>query len=194
MPGKKGKKGGQNRKGGKVSNKKKPKAKAPKAGKPKPKKKAPKAKKKTPPKKKAAPKRKPKPPKKKLWALAGDDAIRNAIQDVLKERRIVRSQHKLKELVQNRLREEYPDVNVSESRVRYLAVNLPTVHLDIHCRYTSKRTAMSRCPVCGSELRQVKNQTVFGGTVTLEHRCRKCPYWTGVKRRTPTYYIFTYRG
>lgn len=192
MPGKDEKEGGQKQKGGKVSTKKKADGSDQRAGERKPKAKAKKGKKKAP--KKVKPKRKARPPKKKLWALASDEAIRTAIEDVLRERRIVRSQHKLKELVQARLAQEYPGVKVSEPRVRFLAVNLPTVQLDIHCRFTDTRTAMSRCPVCGSELRQVKNQTVFGGTVTLEHRCRKCPYWTGVKRRTPTYYIFTYRG
>jgi len=33
-----------------------------------------------------------------------------------------------------------------------------------------------------------------GGTVTLGYRCERCKYWTGLKRRVPTRYIFTRRS
>ena len=36
--------------------------------------------------------------------------------------------------------------------------------------------------------------TVFGGTVTLGYRCSRCGYWTGLRKRVPTRYVFTRRG
>ncbi len=51
--------------------------------------------------------------------------------------------------------------------------------------------AQVKCPVCGARLRKVRNMTVFGGTVTLGYRCDRCRYWTGLRKRVPTRYIFT---
>ena len=37
----------------------------------------------------------------------------------------------------------------------------------------------------------MKNITIYGGTVTLGHKCKRCGYWTGKTRRIPSRYIFT---
>ena len=63
--------------------------------------------------------------------------------------------------------------------------------LDIHCRETVRKTSLGKCPVCRSKLKRVKNLTVYGGTVTLGYHCRTCGYWTGLKQRVPTKYVFT---
>ena len=84
-----------------------------------------------------------------------------------------------------------PLYKVSGPRVRRAALRSGLIRLEIHCRETTERRAIYKCPVCSTKLKQVKNQTVYGGTVTLEHRCPGCGYWTGVKRRVPTRYVFT---
>ena len=44
--------------------------------------------------------------------------------------------------------------------------------------------------IASNGFRYVKNQTIWGGEVTLEFRCRRCGYWTGKKKRVPTRYVF----
>jgi C4-type Zn-finger protein len=49
---------------------------------------------------------------------------------------------------------------------------------------------MTKCPVCGGSLKNVKNLTIYGGKVTIEFSCKNCGYWTGKKKRIPTRYVF----
>jgi DNA-directed RNA polymerase subunit RPC12/RpoP len=58
-------------------------------------------------------------------------------------------------------------------------------------RESDEKTAAGLCPVCGGRTEKIKNLTVYGGTVTRGYRCRACGYWTGLKKRVPTLYIFS---
>lgn len=104
----------------------------------------------------------------------------------------VASQRKLKALVERDLKGEEV-FRVGEPRLRKIAIDSGLVDLEIHCRDTEEMRSLIRCPVCEERLRRVRNMTVFGGTVTLGYRCERCRYWTGLKRRIPTRYVFTRR-
>jgi len=158
-------------------------------------------------KKKMPAKKKPAKKTKKKKAVKKEDGKRaprrvipresellEAIVKVLDEQKMVRAQYRMRSLVEQELRKADPEYRVSGTRVRKVALASGKITLDIHCRETPDRRAMYKCPVCGTKLKQVKNQTVYGGTVTLEHRCPHCGYWTGLRRRVPTRYVFTLRG
>ena len=49
------------------------------------------------------------------------------------------------------------------------------------------------CPVCGSQMVNVKNETLYGWEVTLQRKCTVCPYSSGKHRKVPTLYIFNRR-
>jgi uncharacterized protein with PIN domain len=74
-----------------------------------------------------------------------------------------------------------------------LALESGLVELEVRCKEVPGLRSLFRCPVCGHRLKRVKNMTVFGGSVTVGYRCPNCPYWTGMRRRVPTRYIFTRR-
>ena len=73
-------------------------------------------------------------------------------------------------------------------RLRRLLVTDPRFEVEVHYREEPTKRALSRCPVCRAALATSKNETIFGGTVTVGHRCTRCSYWTGVRRRVPTRY------
>src|SRR3989304_5812708 len=127
------------------------------------------------------------------YRTPSDARVQDAIARVLSTRQIVESQRKLKHLVEKDLKgdERY---RVGEPRLRLIAINSGLVDLEIRCRDTPKMRSLVKCPVCGERLKKVRNMTVFGGTVTLGYRCDRCKYWTGLKRRVPTRYIFTRRS
>jgi len=127
------------------------------------------------------------------YRIPSDARVQDAIARVLSTRQIVESQRKLKHLVEKDLKgdERY---RVGEPRLRLIAINSGLVDLEIRCRDTPKMRSLVKCPVCGERLKKVRNMTVFGGTVTLGYRCDRCKYWTGLKRRVPTRYIFTRRS
>ena len=126
------------------------------------------------------------------YRIPSDDRVRASLARVFSTRRAVNSQRQLKRLVEKDLKGE-EDFRVGEPRLRQIAIDSGRLDLEIHCRETEERKSLVRCPVCGERLRRVRNMTVFGGTVTLGYRCARCTYWTGLRKRVPTRYVFTRR-
>lgn len=127
------------------------------------------------------------------YRIPSDDRVRGSLVRVFSTRQMVDSQRRLKQLVERDLKGE-EKFRVGEPRLRLLAIESGLVDLEIRCRDTDEMRSLVRCPVCGERLEKVRNMTVFGGTVTLGYRCGRCKYWTGLKRRVPTRYVFTRRA
>lgn len=127
------------------------------------------------------------------YRIPSDARVQESLARILRTRPIVDSQRKLKQLVEKDLKgdEKY---RVGEPRLRLLAIESGLVNLEIRCRETRVMRSLVKCPVCGERLQKVRNMTVFGGTVTLGYRCDRCKYWTGLRRRVPTRYVFTRRS
>ena len=119
-----------------------------------------------------------------------DKDVETALKKVFKKTHTVNSQYKLKKLVDKELITKKNKIGVSASRLRNLAINSGFIKLEIHSREGNPKKIMTKCPVCGSSLKNVKNLTIWGGKVTIEFRCPHCGYWTGKKKRIPTRYVF----
>ena len=128
------------------------------------------------------------------YHIPSDEQVLNGLEKVLKEFRTVHSQNKLKKLVTKKLATKKKNYNVSASRLRNIAINSDFVKLEIQSREGDPTKLMTKCPVCSSTLKRVKNLTIWGGEVTIEFRCNKCSYWTGKKKRIPTRYIFHFKN
>ena len=124
------------------------------------------------------------------YHIPSDDQIKVALEKVIKKFRTVHSQHKLTKLVKKELNTKKENFGVSSSRLRNIAINSDFVKLEIHSREGNPKKLMTKCPVCRSTLKRVKNLTIWGGEVTIEFSCPNCGYWTGKKKRIPTRYVF----
>jgi uncharacterized protein with PIN domain len=116
--------------------------------------------------------------------------VESALEKVLTKFRTVPSQNRLKQLVTKELKTKKKAFGVSGSRLRNLAIQSDFVKLEIHSREGDPKKVLTKCPVCRSSLKRVKNLTIWGGEVTIEFRCTHCGYWTGKKKRIPTRYVF----
>jgi DNA-directed RNA polymerase subunit RPC12/RpoP len=119
-----------------------------------------------------------------------DTEVLDAIKDALGRHGIVSSQRKMTELVLKELHRHDSDYTVSEERVRRLALKHDLATVEIHGRDSKEKTKAGACPVCGGKTKRLRNMTVYGGTVTFGYKCSSCGYWTGLKHRVPTLYIF----
>ncbi|HUS99147.1 MAG TPA: hypothetical protein VMY59_02370 [Candidatus Thermoplasmatota archaeon] len=124
------------------------------------------------------------------YHIPSDDAILEAVKKVFQKYHTVSSQYKLKKLVEKELQIKKKQFHVSEPRLRKITLNSGLVHVEIHTREGDPDKILHRCPVCGGPLQRVKNQTIYGGEVTLEFKCDVCGYWTGKKKKIPTLYVF----
>jgi C4-type Zn-finger protein len=132
-----------------------------------------------------------------MYKIPSDEQVIEALREVFGKRRVVTSQRALKKLVDKEIRamlsegSKKVEYKVGETRLRDLVLRSAVAELEIHCRETTRKTSLGKCPVCKSKLKRVKNLTVFGGSVTLGYQCKTCGYWTGLKQRVPTKYVFT---
>lgn len=81
-----------------------------------------------------------------------------------------------------------PTLRVGARRLRRLLVDAGDVRLRVTFSERLDRRPLVACPVCGDRLRSVVNQTLDGDTVVLGHACRRCGYWTHLRRRVPIRY------
>ncbi len=124
-----------------------------------------------------------------------DDEIRRAA------RRLVRggkaafaSQSEFRTALLAALRRDEPLATVGGPRLRRLLIGLPGVRLSV--RYTERGPGgpLAACPVCGSSLRPIRNQTLAGESIVLGQRCARCDYWTHRARRVPVRYTVSSAG
>ena len=128
-----------------------------------------------------------------MYKIPADDAVLLAMQDVLVKHKSIESQRRFKALVEKALSSGDEVFRVGERRLRLLALKFGIARLDISYRESSEKRAITMCPVCGARLARERNQTVYGGTVTLGYKCTECGYNTGIKRKVPVRYVFTLR-
>ncbi len=127
------------------------------------------------------------------YRIPDDKQVVEALRRVMTTKKTVNSQRSLKRLIEKELQGEEV-YKVGEVRTRRLAIDSNLVDIEIFCRESGKTRSMVKCPVCTARLKRVRNMTVFGGTVTLGFQCGRCSYWTGLKHRIPTRYVFTRRS
>jgi len=127
------------------------------------------------------------------YLIASDEQITGALKKVLKKYRSISTQYKLKKLVLKNLNTKKEKYGISQARLRRIAINSDFVKLEIHSREGDPKKLLTKCPVCLHSLKNVKNQTIWGGKVTLEFKCPNCGYWTGKKKRIPTRYVFHHK-
>lgn len=120
-----------------------------------------------------------------------DTELVEAIKDALQRHGIINSQRKMTQLVLKELKRHDSDYTVSEERVRRLAIENGLATVEIHARESDEKTLLRDCPVCGGKTVRIRNETVYGGTVTTGFKCKTCGYWTGLKQRVPTLYVFS---
>ncbi|MEF8832150.1 MAG: hypothetical protein V5A66_01370 [Candidatus Thermoplasmatota archaeon] len=128
------------------------------------------------------------------YSIPSDEEVKSALRYVMRRNKGINSLNKLRNLVLSELQNNDPDYTVGFERIRKLAVTASFMKTDIYARKSEKKDSLKgKCPVCGNKLEKRKNETIFGGSVTLGYKCQECPYWTTLERRIPTRYSFEYK-
>ena len=92
------------------------------------------------------------------------------------------------------LRRDEPLAVISGRRLRRLLIELPGVRMSVRYKEREPGAALTSCPVCGSPLKPIRNQTLSGESVVLGQRCTRCDYWTHRTRRVPVRYLISSAG
>ncbi len=127
------------------------------------------------------------------YSIPTDEEVMDSLRSVMRKMKGISSLRKLRKVVIRDLKMRDPDYTVSHERLRRLAAKAPFLKVSIDARKNERvKDLKGRCPVCEGRLKMTKNETIFGGTVTIGYKCTQCPYWTTLKRRVPIRYHFEY--
>src|SRR5688572_154044 len=103
--------------------------------------------------------------------IADDAAIIEAARRVLVSAKSVVSQREMRRQVVRELQANDSTASAGEGRIRRILSTQPFVRLELRARRGPKEKILTKCPVCETRLTREKNQTLFGGEVTLTLRC-----------------------
>jgi hypothetical protein len=139
-------------------------------------------------------------PPAKPWV--GPRFRRPADEDVRRAaRRLVRggkaaysSQARFRAALLSTLRRDEPLAVIGGRRLRRLLLDTPGVRITVHYTERERAAPLTACPVCGSPLKPIRNQTLGGESVVLGQRCTRCDYWTHRTRRVPVRYLISSAG
>jgi hypothetical protein len=120
-----------------------------------------------------------------------DDRLAAAIRTVIKKNRQIVSQNAMTGLVLKELRKEDENYRVSGERIRRVAVERGILRIGIEYNEHGDASSPDICPVCGYPMESVSNSTLDDREADVGQRCTKCPYQTGLRRRTPGRYTFS---
>lgn len=125
------------------------------------------------------------------YKLPSVEEVERAIASILRREKKLPSESRFLSLVRRELKRRDKDYTVSHERLRRVALRSGLCKVTIHTRRSDSRRPIYRCPVCGTTVKRVKNQTIYGGTVTLGYECPFCGFSTGISRRVPQRYVFS---
>jgi len=122
-----------------------------------------------------------------------EDAVKKAIEEVLREHGEVSTLTRFRKLVLAKLKEEDEDFSLSATRLRKIAGRMGII-AEIHYRQSEETSEnMEKCPVCSSPLRFLLNKRIDGGIVKIGLKCDVCGYSTGTKKKIPIKYSFAFK-
>lgn len=100
------------------------------------------------------------------------------------------TQRRLLAEIVDQLKGEAQDFRISEERMRELLLSSTKITVDVRYSTRSVSGVLNHCPVCRKPVREVHNATLDGAKVIAGYRCTSCVFWTPLRRRVPSRYVF----
>jgi transposase-like protein len=122
------------------------------------------------------------------------EIVANAIKKVLSSRKIVESQEELALLVENELKKINKDYVVRPTRVKRIALEIREIEVKAKTRKSIGLQKIDKCPICGSEVKEMKVKNLLGKEIVVGYRCSKCGYESDLEAFLPMKYIFVWKG
>jgi hypothetical protein len=103
---------------------------------------------------------------------------------------VIDTQRKLLYEIVDQLKGEREDFRISKARMRELLLSSKKITVDVRYSVRSVEGALDTCPVCSKPVAEVFNSTLDGGKIIAGYRCTECSFWTPLRRRVPSRYVF----
>ncbi|MDT7859033.1 MAG: hypothetical protein RQ930_03290 [Candidatus Aenigmarchaeota archaeon] len=121
------------------------------------------------------------------------EIVANVIKKVLSSRKIVESQEELALLVERELKKINKDYVVRPTRVKRIALEIQEIEVKAKTRKSVGLQKIDKCPICGSEVKEMKVKNLLGKEIVVGYRCSKCGYESDLEAFLPMKYIFVWK-
>jgi predicted Zn-ribbon and HTH transcriptional regulator len=122
-----------------------------------------------------------------------EEIVANAIKKVLSSRKIVESQEELALIVEKELKKINKDYVVRPPRVKRIALEIQEIEVKAKTRKSIGLQKIDKCPICGSEVKEMKVKNLLGKEIVVGYRCSKCGYESDLEAFLPMKYIFVWK-
>jgi transposase-like protein len=122
------------------------------------------------------------------------EIVANEIKKVLSSRKIVESQEELASLVEKELKKVNKDYVVRPTRVKRIALEIQEIEVKAKTRKSISLQKIDKCPICGSEVKEMKVKNLLGKEIVVGYKCSKCGYESDLEAFLPMKYIFVWKG
>jgi transposase-like protein len=126
--------------------------------------------------------------------IPSKEIVADAIKKVLSSRKIVESQEELASLVEKELKKINKDYVVRPTRVKRVALEIKEVEVKAKTRKSVELQKIDKCPICGSEVKEMKVKNLLGKEIVVGYKCSKCGYESDLEAFLPMKYIFVWKG
>lgn len=115
------------------------------------------------------------------------------IRQVLMRRLKVESQEELCNLVLRRLKKKDKNYTLSPTRVKRIALLIPEIEVKAKTKKTIKMQKIEKCPICGSEIEEIRVKNLLNREIVIGYRCTKCGYESDLEAFMPMRYAFLFK-
>jgi transposase-like protein len=122
------------------------------------------------------------------------EIVANEIKKVLSSRKIVESQEELASLVEKELKKVNKDYVVRPTRVKRIALEIQEIEVKAKTRKSISLQKIDKCPICGSEVKEMKVKNLLGKEIVVGYKCSKCGYESDLEAFLPMKYIFVWKA
>jgi len=122
------------------------------------------------------------------------EIVADTIKKALSSRKIVESQEELALLVEKELKKVNKDYVVRPTRVKRIALEIQEIEVKAKTRKSISLQKIDKCPICGSEVKEMKVKNLLGKEIVVGYKCSKCGYESDLEAFLPMKYIFVWKG
>ena len=126
--------------------------------------------------------------------IPSKEKVINAIKKVLSQRLKIESQEELAELALKELQKERKRYSLSPTRAKRIALEIKEIEVKAKTRKSINLQKIERCPICESEIIEIKVKNLANKEIIIGYKCTNCGYESDLEAFMPMKYVFLWKG
>ena len=125
--------------------------------------------------------------------ISPKEKVRKLIRKVVFSRKKIESQEDLAELVLRYLKKEDKNYTLSPTRAKRIALEIPEIEVKAKTKKSISLRKIDRCPICESEVKEIKAKNLLNKEIVIGYKCTKCGYESDLEAFMPMKYLFVWK-